>query len=93
MNDRIAFDIKLMRPACVILQAALGCDPSAAHRFSSEDWLTHLTPDMQVYPVTESQIDQLIVMVRRHKEKTRGTNRPDDQEAVHDQNPASSGVE
>lgn len=57
---RIAFDIKLMRPACVLLQAAFGCDSDLAHRFPTESWLIGITDDMRAYEVTDEQISQLV---------------------------------
>lgn len=63
---RIAFDAKLMRPACVILQAAFGCGPSIAHRFPTTSWLLAPTPDMHVYEIDE---DNLKKLVQRVKEK------------------------
>jgi hypothetical protein len=56
----IVFDIKLMRPGCVLLQAALTNDSSVAHRFPTHTWLTSLTPDMRTYGATEEQIDKLV---------------------------------
>lgn len=99
MIERIAFDTKLMRPACVILQATLGCNPRVAHEFFSEDWLTSLTPDMKVYPVTESQLAQLVDMVaeakslRKIMEKKDAIRKGYDQEDIRDQDSAPVGVE
>lgn len=59
---KIAYDTKLMRPACVIIQAALGCGDRLAHRFDSKDWLVNLTDNMHVYEINESQLVQLIAM-------------------------------
>lgn len=98
-TERIAFDTKLMRPACVILQATLGCNPRVAHKFFSEDWLTSLTPDMKVYPVSESQLAQLVDMVAEAKslrkivEMKNAVRAKFDQEVVHNQNPAPADVE
>ena len=99
MIERIAFDTKLMRPACVILQATLGCNPRVAHEFFSEDWLTSLTPDMKVYPVTAGQLAQLVDMVSEAKslrkivEMNNAVRERYDQEVIHDQNPTPSDVE
>lgn len=57
---RIAYDIKLMQPGCVLIQAGLGCDTYVAHQFPVGSWLTNLTPDMRRYEITESQLEQLI---------------------------------
>ena len=57
---KIAFDIKLMKPACVLVAAGLGADFRLAHRFDTNDWLLSPTPDMSVYEITEEQLRQLI---------------------------------
>lgn len=62
---KIAFDTKLRRPACVILQAVMGGDPYVGNRFPSETWLLFPTPDMKVYEATDTQIDQLIEMSKK----------------------------
>ena len=56
----IAYDCKLIRPGCAILQAILGGSPGIANKFSSESWLVHPTPDMKVYQVTDEQLKNLI---------------------------------
>lgn len=60
---RLAFDIKKMRPGCVLIAAALGADPVAARRFPTESWLLSPTSDMGVYETTEDQLAQLIERV------------------------------
>lgn len=62
---RIAFDITLMRPGCVLLQAAMGADPEAAKRFPADTWLIAPTPDLVVRNITDSQLDQLVGMVEK----------------------------
>ncbi len=57
---RIAYDCKLGRPACVLLQAALGGDRHVAHRFPAESWLVDLTPDMKVYEVLPGELSELV---------------------------------
>lgn len=62
---RIAFDTKLRRPGCVLVQAALGASvPGTLFQlhFPHETWLTSPTDDMRVYPVTEEQLGKLSVM-------------------------------
>lgn len=66
---KIAYDIELMRPACVIVAASMGADSDLAHWFDTQDWLLAPTPNMKVYPVTEDQVDQLVVMTREKREK------------------------
>lgn len=81
MSDTIVFDAKLMRPACVLLQAAMGGSIEAAHRFPSELWLTAPTPDMKRYRVeSKEQLDQLVQKtVRAHQDAgAPAPNRPRD---------------
>lgn len=66
MPDRIAFDIKLMRPGCVLIQAGMGGDPAAANRFDSRLWLTDITPDMAVYDLVGDQLERLVRKVEEH---------------------------
>lgn len=56
---RILFDVKLKRPACVLLQATAGCDSHVVYGFSAETWLTFPTDDMKVYEVTPDQLKLL----------------------------------
>ena len=57
---KIAYDIKLMRPGCAILQGVLGGSPEVKCLFPVETWLEAPTPDMHVYEVNEVQLEQLI---------------------------------
>ncbi len=57
---KIAYDITLMQPGCVLLQAAMGGDCEAANKFDSAHWLVALTPNMKVYEVTDSQLAHLV---------------------------------
>jgi hypothetical protein len=59
---RVVFDTQLRRPACAILQAALGGDANIATLFPSESWLTSPTDDMSCFEVDERQLGILIVM-------------------------------
>ncbi len=64
---RIAFDTRLRRPGCVLVQAALGASVPGdlfQRHIPCETWLVSPTDDMQVYPVTEGQLAQLSVMAR-----------------------------
>lgn len=63
---KILYDTKLMRPGCVLLQAAAGNDPSIAHNFPSDLWLVTTTPDLKNYPITDVQLDFLIEKTKRH---------------------------
>ncbi len=62
---KIAFDIRLMRPGCVLLQAALGGDCDTAHAFKTKDWLLAPTPDMRLYAVTKAELQALVDKVNR----------------------------
>ena len=57
-TTRIAYDIRLMKPACPVLAAGLGGDTFDLGKFP--DWLLELTPDMKVYEVTPDQLRQLV---------------------------------
>lgn len=57
---KLAFDIKLMRPACVLV----GADPEGSKKFDAETWLLTPTPDMRVYDTTPEQLQALIARVR-----------------------------
>jgi hypothetical protein len=73
---RIAFDIRLMRPACALLQAAYQCDSSLADLFPTELWLLSPTPDMRVYILERNQLPLL-------REKTRKFHEQEAQLATH----------
>lgn len=57
---KIVYDISLMKPGCVLLQASYGCDPLLAHNFATQTWLLAPTPGLRVYEVTESQLEILV---------------------------------
>lgn len=60
---KIAYDAKLKRPGCVIIQAAMGGTVhDFAFKFPSETWLLSPTPDMRLYEVTEEQLKMLAQM-------------------------------
>lgn len=65
---KIAYDIKLMRPGCVLVQVGLNADREAAMAFDTRDWLTTITPDMKVYPINEDQLVQLIQMTEKARQ-------------------------
>lgn len=66
---KIAFDIELMRPACVLLQAAYRCDFSLADLFPTETWLLSPTKDMKIYNIELPQVNLLVEKTRRFHEK------------------------
>lgn len=57
---KVLYDTELLRPGCVLLQAAYGCPLEAAHAFDSRDWLVAPTPAMRVYEVTDEQLPLLV---------------------------------
>jgi hypothetical protein len=57
---RLCFDLKLMRPGCVLLAAALGGDTELAKQFDSEKWLLAPTPDLKVYDINKDQFAELV---------------------------------
>lgn len=63
---KIAYDTKLKRPGCVLLQAALGGSP-IAHHFPTDSWLLAPTPDMKLYEITTDQLIQLIGISEKKK--------------------------
>lgn len=60
---KIAFDVEEMRPACVLLQAAFGCETKVANKFPVETWLLAPTPNMRVYNATPEQLEALVKKV------------------------------
>lgn len=61
----LAFDFKLMRPGCVLLQALHGCitadGGNPANDFPSEAWLVAPTPDLKVYSIgTKEQYENIV---------------------------------
>ena len=63
---KIAFDIDEMKVGCVLLQATFDCPSEIAHRFDTDKWLLAPTPGLQVYDITEDQLDQLVDKVEAH---------------------------
>ena len=57
---KVAYDIKLMQPACVLVAAGMGASTDASKRFPSELWLLTPTPGMRVYETTPEQLESLI---------------------------------
>lgn len=75
---RVVYDIKLMRPACVLVAASFGVNPEVNRQFDTQDWLLSPTPDMKVYPIeSDEQLAQLIKMTRdaRVKNDSKRNNR------------------
>jgi hypothetical protein len=62
-GTKIAYDTKLCRPGCALIQAAMGCDPNIADNFDTRDWLLVPTDDMGVFPILSD--DMLMALVRK----------------------------
>ena len=57
---RLVYDLKLMRPGCALLQAALGGDGGIANKFPSEHWLLAPTPDLKLYNISDQELEDCI---------------------------------
>lgn len=57
---KLAFDVRLRRPAEPTLNTILGGDADAAIRFPPGSWLTEVTDDLKVIEVTSSELLGLI---------------------------------
>lgn len=56
----LAYDMKLRRPGCVIVQAGMGGDPRIAEKFPTKSWLLAPTSAMKVYRLTDVQLAQAV---------------------------------
>jgi hypothetical protein len=65
---KVAYDVSLMRPACVLVAAAMGADPAAANEFDTVHWLLAPTPGMCVYDTTPDQLSKLVRMTAEKHE-------------------------
>jgi hypothetical protein len=59
---KLAYDVELMRPACVLIAVAMGADRSPTLRFPSERWLLAPTSGTHVYEINEVQLGRLVAM-------------------------------
>lgn len=62
----VVFDTRLKRPACALLQAALGGSPGIASNFPGKSWLLVPTPDMRCFRATPEELTILIKMTEKH---------------------------
>jgi hypothetical protein len=65
---RIVFDAKQMKPACVLLQAAMGGDTAPFNRHFGgmpELWLVAPTPDMRVYETSDDELRKIATIVEQ----------------------------
>lgn len=68
----LVVDLKLRRPACVLLQAAFGCGHNNGFlqmTFEPNDWLLSPTPDMQKIRGTREEWQRLAAMLANKKKK------------------------
>lgn len=64
LNKKILiWDMELMRPGCVLLQAALGGTVSSQDLFGLGDWLVGITPNMKPYAITDAELEKLRGMI------------------------------
>ena len=56
----LVYDLKLKRPGCALLQAAMGGSPGVASSFPSEHWLISLTPDLKAYKISTEELADVI---------------------------------
>jgi hypothetical protein len=56
----LVYDLKLKRPGCALLQAALGGSPGMANQFPTEHWLLAPTPDLKPYKISDEELSQVI---------------------------------
>lgn len=70
----LVYDIDLKAPACVLLQAVMGCgvSPAALMHFNSRNWLTIHTPGMRKIAGTQAEWK----MAAEITSKTWGDKRP-----------------
>lgn len=61
-KHRLLYDMKLMRPACVLLQAVAGGSVGGFDLELLGEWLVAPTPDMKMYEITDEQLEQLKVI-------------------------------
>lgn len=68
----LAYDTKLHRPGCVLVQAAAGAtitNDLLGKYFDVDDWLLCTTPDMKVYPIEDEQQLKNLAFITKHREK------------------------
>lgn len=66
----IAYDIKLKRPGCVLLQTVMGAtiSNSKLHAFPQGSWLLAPTPDLKLYPVDDERMLRKLILLTRTAE-------------------------
>jgi hypothetical protein len=69
----LVYDLKLKRPGCALLQAALGGSGGMANQFPTEHWLLAPTPDLKPYKISDEELAQVI---RYHRSLVCPTKQP-----------------
>lgn len=66
----IAFDFKLMRPGCILLQSALGATIENDQLGRFDNWLTHPTDDMRLATLrSQDELDAALAFVQTKEKK------------------------
>jgi len=68
--------MKLMRPGCVLLAAAMGGDTELAKRFSTEIWLLGPTPDLKVYEISKEEFEAAVPKIEAVNRKPKEERHP-----------------
>lgn len=69
---RIVYDVELRRPACALLQAALGGTLGVSSHFPSRLWLDHPTDGMRLLRGTREELAMLVEQTIREEAKDDG---------------------
>lgn len=59
-NILLAYDLVLMRPACVLVAQMKGADTKVPHLFPVDSWLLSPTPDLKLYETSPEQLIKVI---------------------------------
>ena len=68
----LAYDMKLKRPGCVLLQAMFGGSSDAARRFDTADWLLGPTSDLKLYSIPKERLSEVIEITRNARTSVKG---------------------
>jgi len=70
---RIAYDVELKKPGCVLIQAAMGAFQTEQDRtdflraFPSETWVTYISSNMRVYLLDDQvTLEYLAAFTQQH---------------------------
>ena len=69
LSMKIAYDVKLFRPASVEVAMRLGADTEPSKWFDPKHWLLERTPDMMVAEVTWHELRHLVYLTEAHANK------------------------